>query len=281
MWLERRSRSRSRFYQTSGASRPGRPLRLGWGKSALVWGYFLLVLGSAIGLVIAFLVVKSLEGMGGGWFGDEGLMGELLGYAFNSFYAAGTAATVGVFLTVPIAYLATRYRDLLYQFYLRLSYAGYVLPGPIIGVGVLFIAIHLFTPLYGTVATVMLAYIIRFLPQGLQAQEAAFQQVKPHLEDAARSLGASFHASLLRVVFPLIKPGLITGWILIFVSSIKELPATLLLRPLGFDTLAVRIWIETSEEYYELAAPAALLLIGITFPFFALMLVRSQREVAP
>jgi iron(III) transport system permease protein len=79
----------------------------------------------------------------------------------------------------------------------------------------------------------------------------------------------------------LIRPGLVTAWVLIFVSSVKELPATLLLRPLGFDTLAVRIWIETSEEYYALAAPAALLLIGVTFPLYAFGLARTFRESSP
>ncbi len=182
-----------------------------------------------------------------------------------------------MFLIVPVAYLATRYRDRLYQVYLRASYAGYVLPGPIIGVGVLFMAMHLFTPLYGTVAVVVLAYLIRFLPQGLQAQESAFHQIQPNLEEAARTCGASFHRALLRVVFPLVKTGVLTGWVLVFVSGMKELPATLLLRPLGFDTLAVRIWMETSEEFYELAAPAALVLIAVTAPLLAILITRDVR----
>ena len=271
-WLERRNRSRSRYYQTSGALRRAPARRCGPCRTALIWSYFLLVFGSATGIVVAFLLFKSVEGIR-----LEGLPADLPRYAFNSLSASAAAATLAVFLIVPVAYLATRYGDPLYQLYLRCAYAGYVLPGPIVGVGVLFISIHLIGPLYGTVGTVVLAYLIRFLPEGLQAQEAAFHQVKPYLEEAARSLGSTFHSALLRVVLPLIRPGLVTGWVLIFVSSMKELPATLLLRPLGFDTLAVRIWIETSEEYYALAAPAALLLIGVTFPLFALLLARTAR----
>lgn len=273
LWLERRNRSRSRFFQTGGSFRAVPAARVGLAGGLLIWGYFLLVLAASTGLVVAFLVTQSVEGIR-----QEGLSADLWGYAFNSLFGSASAATLAVFMIVPLAYLSTRYRDRLYQIFLKLSYAGYVLPGPIIGVGVLFIAIHLFTPLYGTVATVILAYLIRFLPQGLQAQEAAFHQIRPHLEEAARSLGATFHAALLRVVFPLARPGVITGWVLIFVSAMKELPATLLLRPLGFDTLAVRIWIETSEEYYALAAPAALILIGFTFPLFAILLARTTRE---
>lgn len=276
LWVERRSRSRSRFYLTGGAFRPVRSVPCGIRRTVAIWTVFVLIFFAASGIAIAFLVSKSLEG-----FRLEGLPEGLLGYAFNSVLVSGAAATGAVLLIFPVAYLATRYRDLLYQAYLRCAYAGYVLPGPIIGVGVLFMAIHLFAPLYGTVATVMLAYLIRFLPQGLQAMESSFHQIKPHLEEAARSLGSGFHVALLRVVIPLIKPGLITGWVLIFVSSMKELPATLLLRPLGFDTLAVRIWIETSEEYYALAAPAALLLIGVTFPLYAFGLARTSRESPP
>lgn len=78
------------------------------------------------------------------------------------------------------------------------------------------------------------------------------------------------------------RPGLITGWVLVFVNAMKELPATLLLRPVGFDTLAVRIWIETSEEFYAQAAPAALLLILATLPLlaFALSYGSAQRSTA-
>lgn len=273
LWMERRSRSRSRFYLTGGAFRPVRPLRCGIRRTLVIWAVFSSLFAAASGIVIAFLIAKSLEG-----FQQEGAPEGLWGYAFNSILVSGAAATGAVLFIFPVAYLATRYQDLLYQAYLRCAYAGYVLPGPIVGVGVLFVAIHLFEPLYGTVAMVMLAYLIRFLPQGLQAMEASFHQIKPHLEEAARSLGSGFHAALLRVVIPLIRPGLVTAWVLIFVSSVKELPATLLLRPLGFDTLAVRIWIETSEEYYALAAPAALLLIGVTFPLYAFGLARTFRE---
>ena len=80
------------------------------------------------------------------------------------------------------------------------------------------------------------------------------------------------------MVFPLARTGVLTGWVLVFVSGMKELPATLLLRPLGFDTLAVRIWMETSEEFYSLAAPAALVLIGVTVPLFALLFSQNLRE---
>lgn len=273
LWLERRSRSRSKFYQNATSFRPVIPQRLGKTGVVLVWAYFLSVSALAFGLVIAHLVSRSVS-----TFAETGFPHELWSYAANSLIVSGGAATTSVFMIIPLAYLATRYPDKIYQIYLRLSYAGYVLPGPIIGVGVLFMAIGLTPVIYGTAFTVILAYLIRFLPQGLQAQEAAFQQVKPNIEEAARSLGSGFHASLLRVLLPLIKPGILTGWVLVFVSSMKELPATLLLRPLGFDTLAIRIWIETSEEFYELAAPAALLLIVFTFPLFAMIQSRTAKQ---
>jgi len=272
-WQERRARSRSRFYQTGGRFRRLSPLPVGRLGTLAIWGYLVFWFGAAFGLVVSYLAYRSVEGIRAG-----GLPAALWGYAFNSIFTSGAAATISVFLIVPVAYLATRYRDRLFQLYLRASYMGYVLPGPIIGVGVLFIAIHLLSPIYGTVAVVILAYLIRFLPEGLQAQEAAFHQIKPHLEEAARIEGDTFHRALLRVVFPLAKTGILTGWLLVFVSAMKELPATLLLRPLGFDTLAIRIWIETSEEFYALAAPAALVLIGVSAPLFGLLISRDLRR---
>jgi iron(III) transport system permease protein len=118
------------------------------------------------------------------------------------------------------------------------------------------------------------AYVVHFLPAGLQTMEPALQQVTPNLEEAARSLGHSTRVVLTSIMFPLVRGGFIVAWVLMFLQCMKELPATLLLRPVGFDTLAVRVWLEASEEYYQLAAPAALLIVAMTLP--ALLLLGSK-----
>ena len=102
--------------------------------------------------------------------------------------------------------------------------------------------------------------------------EPSLQQLTPAIEQAGRTLGATPLENFRRVVMPMMRGGMATAWVLVFIETLKELPATLLLRPTGFDTLPVRIWIEASEEMVELAAPAALMLVIGTLPAIWVML---------
>jgi iron(III) transport system permease protein len=109
-----------------------------------------------------------------------------------------------------------------------------------------------------------LAFVVRFLPQSLQAGEASLSQISPKIDEAARSLGFRPWEVMLKVVLPNMLPGILAGGALVFVSAIKELPITLMLRPPGFDTLAVRVYFEAHEAFYHLAAPSALLIILVS-----------------
>ena len=274
---ERHFRRRSRFYQTTAGYRPGgRATLLGW-RSVLAFCCCVAVFTIGFGVPVLYLAAEAWTSIGQG-----ALDGAFWGYARNSVLGSAAAATVAVAAALPLAYVALRRPGRLHSLFLHASYAGYVLPGPIIALGLIFCTAHLMAPVYGTVAVVVLAYVVRFFPQCLQAGEAALHQITPALEEAGRSNGVPLWRVLYRVTLPLMRPGLVTGWVLVFVNAMKELPATLLLRPVGFDTLAVRIWIETSEEFYAQAAPAALLLILITLPLlaFALGYGSTQRSTA-
>ncbi len=107
--------------------------------------------------------------------------------------------------------------------------------------------------------------------------EPALQQITPNLEEAARSLGFGPLRFLRTITLPLVRSGFVAAWVLMFLQSMKELPATLLLRPVGFDTLAVRVWLEASEEYYQLAAPSALLIVVMTLPALLLLVSKDWR----
>lgn len=264
---ERHFRHRSRFYQTTAGYRPGgrMPLR-GW-RSVLAFCCCFAVFGIGFGVPVTHLGMESVS-----YISQGALDGAFWGYARNSFLGAAAAATLAVAFALPLAYVALRRPSRGHALLLHAAYAGYVLPGPIVALGLIFCTAHLMTPIYGTVAVVVLAYVVRFFPQCLQAGEAALHQITPALEEAGRSAGVPLWRVLYRVTLPLMRPGLVTGWVLVFVNAMKELPATLLLRPVGFDTLAVRIWIETSEEFYAQAAPAALLLILVTLPLLAFVL---------
>ena len=120
----------------------------------------------------------------------------------------------------------------------------------------------------------------RFLTQSVQGVDAALAGINPHLEEAARSLAASPWRVLRRVLAPLVRPTLFAVWALVFISAMKELDATLLLRPAGFDTLPVRVYIHTVEAEYARAAVMALLLIVFTaLPWMVVTRLREKKLV--
>ena len=143
---------------------------------------------------------------------------------------------------------------------------------PIAALAVLVLVSQTVPQLYGTILILLMAYLVHFLPAALQSMESTLQQLTPNLEEAARSLGARSLRTFFHVTLPLVRGGFLSAWILVFVQCMKELPASLLLRPVGFDTLAVRIWLEASEELYQLAAPPALLIVVITIPVVLLLM---------
>ena len=119
------------------------------------------------------------------------------------------------------------------------------------------------------------AYVVRFLPQALAGARSALGRVDPKLEDAARGLGRGPLATLRSVTLPLVAPGLLAGATLVFLSTMKELPATLLLRPIGFDTLATEVWTATGVSAYSEAAPPALALMLVSAPIVYGLTVRG------
>ncbi len=266
---ERWFRQRSRFYQTIGRYRIPERKPCGPVGTILITAYSTLVLGAAFVIPTLLLIQWSVASVAQG-----ALDARFVGFIWNSALLSGLAASFGVLVGTPLAYLASRWPSRLNVLCLQAAYTGYVLPGPVGALALLVLFSHLAPFWYGSVTILVIAYIVHFLPAGLQSMEPALQQVTPNLEEVARSLGLGLFRSIRRVTLPLVRNGFIVAWVLMFLQSLKELPATLLLRPVGFDTLAVRVWLEASEEYYQLAAPSALLLVLLTLP--ALMLLVSK-----
>jgi len=269
---ERWFRHKSRFYQTTGRYRAPERLRCGWLKALAITAYLAIVAGASFGIPAYLLIQWS--------FSTEAqaiLDSRFFGFIWNSALLSASAATAGVAIGLPLAYLASRRPTWLKIGCLQAAYAGYVLPGPVAALAVLVLCLKIVPVLYGTVVVLILAYVIHFLPAGLQSLEPSLQQITPNLEEVSRTLGLGVRETWRRVTFPLIRTGFVVAWVLMFLQTMKELPATLLLRPVGFDTLAIRVWLEASEEYYQLAAPSALLIVLVGLPALVLLLSRDWR----
>lgn len=269
---ERWFRHRSRFYQTTGRYRAPERRRCGTLGGLSATAYVGSIFAVSFGVPLWFLLA---------WSGDAIAQGALdsrfVGYVWNSTLLSGLAATGAVVIGIPLAYLASRYPSRLNLLCLQAAHTGYVLPGPVAAFAVLALFAQVAPLFYGTIVVLIVAYIVHFLPAGLQSMEPAIQQITPNLEEAARSLGLGLVQTLRKVTLPLVRTGLIVAWVLMFLQSMKELPATLLLRPVGFDTLAVRVWLEASEEYYQMAAPSALLIVLMSLPALWLLVSKDWR----
>ncbi|MGL4521058.1 MAG: ABC transporter permease [Bacilli bacterium] len=208
---------------------------------------------------------------------NQFLTSEWLGYIWNTLLLSVTTATIVMLISLPLVYFKLRMKSRIGKVVDVLSYISYSLPGVIVALGVIFVYIRIMPPmLYGTMWMLVTAYILRFLPQSLEASESTFTYVSVSLDEAAATLGRKPFGIIKEVLVPLTRSGLITGTALVFVSVMKELPATLLLRPAGMDTLSVRVWIEASEGYYANAGPSALLIVIISL--FSMQILLKKRK---
>jgi iron(III) transport system permease protein len=144
-----------------------------------------------------------------------------------------------------------------------LAHTGYALPGIVVALAFVFLSVQYALPLYQTLTLLMLAYVVRFLPLGVDALSDALAGQSPRLYEAARGLGATHRAALRRVVLPNTLPAVWAALLAVFIAVIKELPATLLLSPIGMRTLATQIWSYTGDAYYSAAAPPILILLAL------------------
>jgi iron(III) transport system permease protein len=142
--------------------------------------------------------------------------------------------------------------------------ALYGLPHIAVGVSILFITIKIFPTIYQSFTALIISYLIVFLPQAIGAGQASMEQVKDSYLDASNGLGNSKFQTFYKVTLPLIYRGLFAGGALVFLSTMKELPQTLLLRPTGLNTMAVDIWSYASEGLFTQAAFSSFILLAIS-----------------
>ncbi len=273
--------SRRSVVQVNRSWRPARPHDLGrWAWVAN--GTMLLVAGLALAVPLALLCWWSVQSFTNAtelsriWSAERGIIWKA---AWNSIWISAVAATLTLLLALAPALLLARVPGHASRILALLSQAGYALPGVVVSLSLVLLVNRSLPALAGSTLVLLLAYVVRFLPQALQAVHGAARAVSPTLDAASRTMGVGPFETFRRVTLPLMAPGLASGWALAFLTTMKELPSTLLLRPAGFDTLPVRIWIPASEAVYVEAAPAALVLTLCALLPLALMLSRRNARI--
>lgn len=242
--------------------------RLGaWRRPA--WGFVALVGLTSVGLPLLTV---------GYWAGRGARMepwADVLAALGDSVAASAPAALLAGALAVPLAYLSVRHPSRLSRGLERIAYFGYATPPLAFALALVFFTLSIASPLYQTLALLVLAYALHFLAEAIGPVRSALYQAPPHLEEAARALGRSPLRAFFAATFPLLRRGLLVSTAFVFLSSMKELPLTFLLSPTGFETLALSVWSYAGEALFAHAAPYALAIMGFSAAFVGLLLMQE------
>ena len=172
-------------------------------------------------------------------------------------WVAAAGAVVTVLVALPVGILSARYGGRLSQWVTTAAYTSHSLPGIVVALSLVFFGIRFATPFYQRTPMLLFAYVVLFLSLAIAGVHNSIAQSPPALDEMARCLGRSTLATWVQVTMRLAAPGIGAGTLLVFLTIMKELPATLLLRPIGVDTLATRLWGYTDSASYAAAAPYA------------------------
>jgi iron(III) transport system permease protein len=273
--LERRSRSAAQYYERSSSIKRIVPFQLNPGHS--LGALIACLLPVIFGFIIpgGYLLQLTLNNL------DSSFDADFRDLAQHSFTLASITAIAAMVISLLMAYGQRLEPNWLMKTAVRISAMGYAIPGSVIAVGVLIpvagldnlidhwmrstFNISTGLLLSGTIFSLIFAYLVRFLAVGFGSVESSLNKIAPSLDDASRSLGYGSTSTLWNIHTPLMSGGLLTSAMLVFVDVMKELPATLVIRPFNFDTLGIRVYQYASDERLaEAAAPAlAIVLVGI------------------
>ena len=268
--LERIGRRGRRYHDTS--NRHTSPSRYRLGATRRWWATISCLLPILIGFIIPAGVLTRHAIV----FFDESWNAAFFGFARNSLMLSTLAAVAAVAIAVFLAY-GRRMSGRAFGILSRVALLGYAVPGAVLAIGVLipfarldnavdsvardWFGISTGLVLSGTIFALIFAYVVRFLAVGFGAVEASLGKIQPTMDMAARSLGAGPGRTLWRIHIPLVRGSLIAAGTIVFVDSMKELPATLILRPFNFDTLATHVYQFASDELLEQSALSALTIV--------------------
>ena len=280
LYAERRARGQARYHAGNRRGREPRYRLKGW-RAAAAFSVAALVLGAAFVLPVAQLLVWAVRT---GW---QDLDSRYFDFLLHTVTLGAAAALITVMIGLLIAYVRRTWSTPLTRALAQFATLGYALPGSVLAVGSMLLFVWLDrllssdtqishgVALGSGLAALLFAYVVRFLAVSYGPLDSALERIRPSIALAARSLGASQRELLWRVYLPILRPGLLSAALLVLVEVMKEMPATLLLRPFGWDTLALRIFEMTSEGEWERAALPALSLVLVGLLPVALLVRRS------
>jgi iron(III) transport system permease protein len=278
---EQRMRSRMRFTEGRQSAAGDRIRLVGW-RRWCACGYAFAVLGVAFLLPLLQLLRWSVEVF------EQEFTLRYVGLLSHSLLLGLSAALLVCSCALLLAYTSRRHPDPLTRSLVRIANLGYALPGTVLAVGIFIpvaaldntiidlcrslFGIETGQLLQGTLVIMLLAYLVRFMAAGFQAIDGAMHRVSPSIDEAARLAGYRGVHLLSRIHLPMLRNGLLTAFTLVSVDVMKEMPITLMTRPFGWDTLAVKIYELTSEgEWQRAALPALTLLLCGLVPIIFLM----------
>lgn len=273
LYLQRRVLSRRSYVTTGGKAGFQEQVDLGRGRWLACLGCHAFF-AFAVYLPVTVLVLTSLMAARGSGLSVDNLTLDNYRYvlfeysltrraAFNTLVLAGSAATLGIVLGALIAYINYRLKPRGARILDYLATIPLGLPGVVLAVGLVLAWIRVPVAIYATLWILLIAYLTRYIPLGVRSADSALRQIDPSLEEASRIGGASWLRSIAEITLPLMKGGLVAGWSLIFVQTIGELAATILLFSVGTETVSVAIYQRSEEGHFEeVAALSVLVLIA-------------------
>jgi iron(III) transport system permease protein len=284
---ERQLRGKAKYHEATRTTRIHRYRLQGWRR----WGATAI---AGLVLLVAFILpVIQLASWAWQVLGED-LTSRYWGLLWHTLMLGGMAALLTTAGAMVLAFTRRHRDDIVVRSSVNIATLGYALPGSVLAVGIMLSFTSIDNVLAtlativgressgqiitGTVFALVVAYMVRFLAVAYGPIDSGLGRIRTSLAEAARGLGASAAATLWRVYLPLLRPGLFTAGLLVLVDVMKEMPATMLLRPFGWDNLAVRIYEMTSEGEWERAALPAITLILVGLIPVIILVRRSARH---